>query len=86
MRTTYVVALLALLYGAGFAADETPAAPEAAPAETGTQAPVPAGDPGAATPSPASKQQATSASKSPESFVPSEEISEDLSVSFPVDI
>jgi len=57
------------------ATGEPPAEPAAMPEPEATPEP-------AATPAPASAATA----KSPDSFTPSEEISEDLSVSFPVDI
>ena len=53
--------------------------PEATPAPA--QIPAATTEP-VATPAP----KATAAAKSPDTFTPSEEISEDLSVSFPVDI
>lgn len=75
--------LMLLLPGMVAAAENAPEpAAGAAPAEQ-TAAPEPAATPEpVTTPAPAS----TAAAKSPDTFTPSEEISEDLSVSFPVDI
>jgi hypothetical protein len=79
LRQTLLFALLVWLGGVALADDTTPqpATTEPAPQQSPTPATVPA-----ATPPPAP----ATAAKSPETFTPSEEISEDLSVSFPVDI
>ncbi len=75
--------VLLLLPGMVAAAEDAPApAAGTAPVEQ-TAAPEPAASAEPVTsPAPAS----TAAAKSPDTFTPSEEISEDLSVSFPVDI
>ena len=74
-----MLALLLWLGGMALADEPTPqpAATEPPPEQPATPATEPA-----ATPPPAP----TAAAKSPDTFTPSEEISEDLSVSFPVDI
>ena len=79
------VSMLVLLMWLGAAAPAQEAPEPAASEPPADQAAVPESEAApepAATPAPAS----AAAAKSPDSFTPSEEISEDLSVSFPVDI
>lgn len=78
MKRAWVVILWALLATA--AAQDAPAPEPDATADPQAQDATAAP---AQTPAPAA---AAGTAKSPDSFVPSEEISEDLSVSFPVDI
>ena len=74
--------MLALFMSLGAATLAEEKAPEPAAGEPPSeQTTVPAPEP-AATPAPVP----TTTAKSPDTFTPSEEISEDLSVSFPVDI
>lgn len=72
-----LLALLAAWFAALALAQEAPQ--DASPAPATTPAP-------AAEPAPAAAQPASRGAASDERFVPSEDISEDLSVSFPSDI
>ena len=84
----HVLMLPMFLLGAmALAGENVPEPAAGAPQPEATPVPVPAQVP-AATPEPAPTPvpKATAAAKSPDTFTPSEEISEDLSVSFPVDI
>lgn len=85
MNCPWILVLWATLAAGAMAGDATATAPDEAmpPAATAESAPDSEAAPAAAPTSPAS---AGNSAKSPDSFVPSEEISEDLSVSFPVDI
>jgi hypothetical protein len=87
MKTACAVALWAWILAAAPAHAQAAAEPVTAPpqAAAGTPAPEAPSAPDSAGAQEPAKAPA-SAAKSPESFVPSEEISEDLSVSFPVDI
>ena len=80
LRLASIMMLLALLGSAALAEEETPK-PEVEGAPPQEQAPAPIPEPAAT-----SAPTPSTVAKSPETFVPSEEISEDLSVSFPVDI
>jgi len=75
LRQTFLLALILWLGGVALADETTPQPAPAEPPPKQAAAPV-------ATPPPVP----TTNAKSPDTFTPSEEISEDLSVSFPVDI
>ncbi len=79
LRHTLIVVLFMLLGGVAPAEEKAP--DTAADVPPSVEATAPATEP-VATPAPTPAATA----KSPDTFVPSEEISEDLSVSFPVDI
>lgn len=85
MKYPWILVLWAMLAEGAMAGDAAVPAPDDAmpPAATAETAPGPEAAPAAAPVPPATTG---SSAKSPDSFVPSEEISEDLSVSFPVDI
>jgi hypothetical protein len=80
LRLLATLLLWALLYGTPLAAEEPASGSgDVSPAPAATSGEKQAETPAQAVPPPA-------APGSPETFMPSEEISEDLSVSFPVDI
>jgi hypothetical protein len=80
LRLLATLLLWALLCGTPLAAEEpSSGSGDASPAPAATSGEKQAETPAQAVPPPA-------APRSPETFMPSQEISEDLSVSFPVDI
>jgi hypothetical protein len=83
VKRASILALWFLLAAATVVPAQDTPAPQATPPASGAERQDTTG-----TPSPAPPPEAAAGrnAKSPESFVPSEEISEDLSVSFPVDI
>lgn len=85
MKCPWILVLWATLAAGAMAGDTAATAPDDAmpPAATAENAPD---SEAAAAVAPTAPATAGSSAKSPDSFVPSEEISEDLSVSFPVDI